>query len=64
MATAEVSAISGIPEATLRYWATQTDDEGPPSFKIGRRRCYRRSAVVAWIDAQERATTNRPQAND
>lgn len=60
--TEEVSVLTRVPEGTLRYWATQTTDQGPPSFRLGRRRVYRRSAVMEWIAEQERATTNRPQA--
>lgn len=43
-----------IKAATLRYWASR--NEGPASFKLGRRRVWRRSAVEAWIAAQEQAT--------
>lgn len=55
MTTAAVSAETGIPEATLRYWRHR--DEGPESFKLGRRVVYKRSAVNAWIAAQQLATT-------
>lgn len=42
---------TGVPESTLRYW--RMVDQGPPSFKIGRRVVYRRQDVDAWIAAQE-----------
>jgi prophage regulatory protein len=47
--------LTGIPASTWRYWAMS--DAGPPSFKIGRRRVWRRSDVLAWIAAQEAATS-------
>lgn len=57
MTTAEVSAYTGIPAATLRYWR-HVGGEGPASFSLGRRRVvYRRSTVDAWISDQETATT-------
>jgi predicted DNA-binding transcriptional regulator AlpA len=46
--------LTGIPASTWRYWAI--NDSGPRSFKIGRRRVWRRSDVLAWIAAQEAAT--------
>ena len=45
----------GIKSSTLRYWASI--NEGPPSFKLGRRRVWRRAAVLAWIAQQEQAAT-------
>lgn len=61
--TKEVAAIVRLPPSTLRYYATQTSDQGPPSFVLGRRRVYRRSAVMEWIAEQERKTSNRPAAS-
>lgn len=56
MTTAEVATYTGIPAATLRYWR-HVGHEGPPSFCLGPRRVvYRKSAVEAWISAQETAT--------
>ncbi|MFE3229878.1 helix-turn-helix transcriptional regulator [Nocardia sp. NPDC059228] len=48
--------LTGIPEATWRYWAHI--GSGPQSFKLGRRRVWRRSVLTAWIAEQE-ATTGR-----
>lgn len=46
----EVAEMTGIPEATLRFWRhTKT---GPKSAKLGRRIVYREEDVLAWIDAQ------------
>ncbi|MBM4470288.1 helix-turn-helix domain-containing protein [Rhodococcus hoagii] len=52
LTTAQLSAEYGIPEATLRWW--RHADQGPASFKLGRKRVvYRRSEVEKWILAQE-----------
>ncbi|WP_435827974.1 helix-turn-helix transcriptional regulator [Nocardia asteroides] len=50
----ECEALTGIPEGTWRYWAHI--GRGPASFKLGRRRVWRESAILAWIAEQERAT--------
>lgn len=55
MSTNNIEQDYGIKASTLRYWASV--GEGPPSFKLGRRRVYRRAAVVAWIEQQEKAAT-------
>lgn len=49
--------MTGIPASTWRYWAMT--GQGPKSFKMGRRRVWRRSEVLAWIAQQEIATGNR-----
>ncbi|WP_433600747.1 helix-turn-helix transcriptional regulator [Nocardia sp. CA-135953] len=46
--------LTGIPAATWRYWAHI--GAGPASFKLGRRRVWRKSVILAWIDEQEAAT--------
>lgn len=48
--TAAVSAYTGLPAATLRYW--RHTGEGPVSFKLGRRVLYRKVDVDAWLDEQ------------
>lgn len=50
---ADLERLTGTPAATWRYWAHI--GSGPPSFKLGRRRVWRRTAVVAWLEAQETA---------
>jgi prophage regulatory protein len=52
----QVTAHTGIPEGTLRYWAHR-GDMGPASFKLGRRRVWKKSVVLAWLEAQEAATS-------
>jgi prophage regulatory protein len=39
--------------STWRYWASI--GAGPPSFKLGKRRVWRKSDVMAWITQQEAA---------
>ncbi len=46
----EVAELTGIPEATLRFWRHQ--GTGPRSAKLGRRVVYREADVLDWIDAQ------------
>ncbi len=50
----ELEELTGTKASTWRYWASV--GEGPPSFKLGRRRVWRRSTVLAWIAEQERAS--------
>jgi DNA-binding transcriptional MerR regulator len=45
-----VAEMTGLPEATLRYW--RHVGIGPPSARLGRRVVYRRADVDAWIDEQ------------
>lgn len=42
---------TGIPASTWRYWASM--GTGPHSFKIGRRRVWRRTTLEAWLAEQE-----------
>jgi predicted DNA-binding transcriptional regulator AlpA len=49
----ELEELTGTPASTWRYWASI--GQGPPSFKLGRRRVWQRSAVMAWIEAQQQA---------
>lgn len=46
--------LTGIPASTWRYWAM--NESGPRSFKLGRRRVWRRSEVLTWIAEQEAQT--------
>jgi prophage regulatory protein len=45
--------LTGTPASTWRYWAHI--GSGPASFKLGRRRVWRLSTVMAWLEAQENA---------
>ncbi len=46
--------LGGIPLGTIRYWDAK--GFGPPSFKLGKRRAWRTSQVLRWIEAQEAAS--------
>jgi prophage regulatory protein len=54
LGSAALEQMTGIPASTWRYWVLT--GTGPKSFKIGRRRVWKRSEVVAWLAAQEAAT--------
>ena len=47
----DLEALTGTKASTWRYWACT--GQGPVSFKIGKRRVWRRSAVLAWLAEQE-----------
>lgn len=49
LTTADVSAITRIAVATLRYWRHAGGVAGPPSVKLGRRVMYRREEVEKWL---------------
>ena len=48
----DLQALTGIPASTWRWWAVQ--GKGPRTYKVGRRRLWRRCEVDAWITAQHR----------
>jgi predicted DNA-binding transcriptional regulator AlpA len=54
LSSTALEQLTGTPASTWRYWAI--NDVGPRSFKLGRRRVWRRSEVLAWIASQEAAT--------
>lgn len=60
ISTTEVQALTGIPEATLRYYRHK--NTGPVSFRLGRRVVYRRSDVLTWIDSRIAATSRGDQS--
>jgi prophage regulatory protein len=49
----DLEELTGTPASTWRYFAHS--GEGPASIKIGRRRVWKRSTVMAWL--AERETT-------
>ena len=50
----ELEGMTGTKASTWRYWASI--GQGPPSFKLGRRRVWRKSSVLTWLAEQEAAT--------
>jgi prophage regulatory protein len=50
----DLETLTGTKASTWRYWAML--GEGPVSFKLGRRRVWKRSTVLAWLQSQESAT--------
>jgi predicted DNA-binding transcriptional regulator AlpA len=50
----EVSAVTRIPESTLRYWewADKAPEGFPAPIRLGRRVVYERAAIEKWLDAQ------------
>lgn len=54
LTTAETSDLISVPVATLRYW--RHVGAGPRSFRLGGRKvAYKKSDVLAWLDAQYNA---------
>jgi prophage regulatory protein len=51
----DLEGLTGTKASTWRYWAML--GTGPASFKLGRRRVWRKSEVLAWIGEQEAATS-------
>jgi predicted DNA-binding transcriptional regulator AlpA len=47
----DLERLTGTKASTWRYWASI--GAGPASFKLGRRRVWRKSQVLAWIAEQE-----------
>ena len=45
----EVSELTRIPVATLRYWRHQ--GRGPKGARLGGRLVYRKADVINWINA-------------
>ncbi len=52
--SADLEELTGTPASTWRYWASI--GEGPASFKLGRRRVWKRGLVLGWIAEQEAAS--------
>jgi hypothetical protein len=59
----QAEQITGIKANTFLYWAwkdAQTPPgepkTGPPSFKVGRRRLWSRTALLEWLDNAQKAT--------
>jgi predicted DNA-binding transcriptional regulator AlpA len=55
MSAPELEQMTGTPASTWRYWAHI--GSGPASFKLGRRRVWKKSSVLQWLESQEAAAT-------
>lgn len=53
----DLEAMTGIKASTWRYWAMV--GSGPPSFKLNRRRVWRKVDVDAWINTQQALVDHR-----
>jgi prophage regulatory protein len=49
----ELEQLTGTRASTWRYWASI--GQGPASFKLGRRRVWKRSIIEAWLAEQEQS---------
>ena len=47
----QLEELTGTPSSTWRYWAHI--GSGPPSFKLGRRRVWKKSVVLSWLESLE-----------
>ena len=53
----EISARTGVPVSTLRYYRHRDRGEGPPTFRLGRRVVAYVEDVDAWVAAHRRAAS-------
>lgn len=49
----DLEDMTSTPKSTWRYWASV--GQGPASFKLGRRRLWKRTAVMKWLAQQEKS---------
>jgi prophage regulatory protein len=49
----DLEKLTGTKASTWRYWASI--GTGPASFKLGRRRVWKKSVVLEWLTEQEAA---------
>ncbi len=53
LTSTDLEELTGTRASTWRYWASI--GAGPRSFKLGRRRVWKRSVVEAWLAEQASA---------
>jgi prophage regulatory protein len=51
----QLEKLTGTKASTWRFWASI--GQGPVSFKLGRRRVWKRSTVEAWLAEQQHAVS-------
>jgi hypothetical protein len=49
----QLQAMTGTKASTWRYWASI--GQGPASFRLGKRRVWRRDVALEWLAKQETA---------
>jgi hypothetical protein len=54
----QLEELTKVSAATWRYWASV--NRGPFSFRLGKRRLWKRTSVLEWLAAQENDDANRP----
>ena len=54
LGSTSLEQLTGTKASTWRYWASI--GQGPASFKLGRRRVWKRSDVEAWIATLQEAS--------
>jgi predicted DNA-binding transcriptional regulator AlpA len=54
---ADLERLTGVVESTWHYYAWA--GKGPRSFKLGKRRVWKRSVVEEWLAEQERSADPR-----
>lgn len=52
--SADLEELTGTRASTWRYWASI--GQGPASFRLGRRRVWRKDLAMAWLAEREKAT--------
>ena len=55
LSAVQLEQLTGTKASTWRYWASI--GQGPPSFKLGKRRVWKRSTALVWIAEQAAAAT-------
>lgn len=58
----DLERLTGTKESTWRYWAHV--GQGPPSFRLGKRRVWKRVEFELWLAEQEAATAQRETEQD
>ena len=51
LSSADLERLTGTRASTWRYWASI--GQGPASFRLGRRRVWRKAEAMSWLAEQE-----------
>ena len=52
LGTSDMEKLTGTKASTWRYWASI--GKGPASFRLGRRRVWKRDIALAWLAEQQK----------